>query len=94
MNPEKREQLPGIAFKSFAQRFVPPTLSEGFQDIHRINFKVRLAPSKWQANLTCSSFEVRLNNEKSGVCIGYQSPRPKDAMPKSLHLQVREQRLS
>ena len=40
MNPEKRDQLPGMAFRSFAQRFVPPTLAEGFQDIFEVNFKV------------------------------------------------------
>jgi len=41
MNPENREQLPGMAFRSFVQRFVPPTLSEGFQDIHEVNFMFR-----------------------------------------------------
>lgn len=38
MNPEGRVKLPGIAFRSFAQRFVAPSESEGFQDIVQVDF--------------------------------------------------------
>jgi bifunctional polynucleotide phosphatase/kinase len=41
MNPEKRAILPGIAFKSFVQRFQEPTLKEGFEDIYKVDFDVR-----------------------------------------------------
>ena len=32
--------LPGIAFRSFVQRFQEPTLAEGFQDITVVDFEV------------------------------------------------------
>lgn len=41
MNPEARTMLPGIAFRSFVQRFQEPTLKEGFEDIYEVNFEVR-----------------------------------------------------
>lgn len=37
-NPESRAMLPGVAFRSFVQRFVRPTLEEGFQDITEVPF--------------------------------------------------------
>jgi bifunctional polynucleotide phosphatase/kinase len=40
MNPEKRTILPGLAFKGFSSRYQKPTLSEGFQDITEVAFKV------------------------------------------------------
>jgi hypothetical protein len=40
MNPEKRTVLPGLAFKGFSSRYQKPTLSEGFQDITEVAFKV------------------------------------------------------
>jgi len=40
MNPEKRERLPGMAFAGFVKRFVAPELSEGFQDITPVEFRV------------------------------------------------------
>lgn len=43
MNPEKRDMLPGIAFKSFVQRFQEPTLKEGFEEIYEVDFEVRKA---------------------------------------------------
>lgn len=43
MNPEKRTVLPSIAFSSFAKRFTRPQLSEGFQDITEVAFKVRFS---------------------------------------------------
>jgi len=42
MNPEERQILPGIAFSSFKGRYKPPKVSEGFQDIIEIPFKVCL----------------------------------------------------
>ena len=41
MNPEKRDILPSMAFKGFASRYQRPQLSEGFQDITEVAFKVR-----------------------------------------------------
>jgi hypothetical protein len=32
--------LPGIAFRSFVQRFQEPTLVEGFEDITVVDFEV------------------------------------------------------
>jgi len=40
MNPEKRERLPGMAFAGFVKRFTAPELSEGFQDITAVEFRV------------------------------------------------------
>ncbi len=33
--------LPSVAFRSFASRFRPPKLDEGFQDVTKLDFKVR-----------------------------------------------------
>ncbi|EXJ71332.1 uncharacterized protein A1O5_05138 [Cladophialophora psammophila CBS 110553] len=41
MNPENRTQLPGIAFRSFVQRFQEPTLEEGFEDIYKVDFEFK-----------------------------------------------------
>ncbi|EHY55952.1 DNA kinase/phosphatase Pnk1 [Exophiala dermatitidis] len=41
MNPEKRTQLPGIAFASFIKRFQEPRLDEGFQDIYKVDFEFK-----------------------------------------------------
>lgn len=40
-NPEERSLLPKIAFAGFAKKYREPTLSEGFQDIVKVNFEVR-----------------------------------------------------
>jgi bifunctional polynucleotide phosphatase/kinase len=40
MNPEKRTLLPKMAFSSFASRYRPPRIEEGFQDITTVDFKV------------------------------------------------------
>ena len=40
MNPEKRTILPGIAFGGYASRYKKPEVSEGFQDIIEVPFKV------------------------------------------------------
>ena len=39
MNPEGRAMLPGIAFRSFAQRYIAPSMDEGFQDITPVIFQ-------------------------------------------------------
>ncbi|KAE8144904.1 polynucleotide kinase 3'-phosphatase [Aspergillus avenaceus] len=41
MNPESRVSLPGIAFGDFARRFKEPSMSEGFSDIVRVDFRFR-----------------------------------------------------
>jgi hypothetical protein len=43
MNPEKRTILPGMAFRSFTSRYKRPQLSEGFQDITEVAFRVCLS---------------------------------------------------
>jgi hypothetical protein len=40
MNPEKRTILPSMAFRGFTSRYKPPQLSEGFQDITKVAFRV------------------------------------------------------
>ena len=39
MNPESRVILPPIAFRSFVQSYVPPSIDEGFQDITNVPFE-------------------------------------------------------
>ncbi|PKY04040.1 polynucleotide kinase 3'-phosphatase [Aspergillus campestris IBT 28561] len=39
LNPESRTLLPGIAFGDFGRRFKEPSLSEGFEDIVRVDFR-------------------------------------------------------
>lgn len=39
-NPEKRAILPHSAFSSFASRFKPPKVEEGFQDVIPVQFQV------------------------------------------------------
>lgn len=41
MNPESRAMLPKMAFTGFASRYREPTVDEGFDDITKVNFKVR-----------------------------------------------------
>ncbi|KAF9886227.1 hypothetical protein FE257_011950 [Aspergillus nanangensis] len=41
LNPESRTLLPGIAFGDFQRRFKEPTLTEGFKDIIRADFRFR-----------------------------------------------------
>jgi bifunctional polynucleotide phosphatase/kinase len=41
MNPEKRTILPKVAFTGFASRYREPRDDEGFQDITKVDFKVR-----------------------------------------------------
>jgi hypothetical protein len=40
MNPENRAMLPPALFHTFTKRFEEPTVSEGFQDITKIDFVV------------------------------------------------------
>ena len=48
MNPESRTMLPKMAFTGFASRYREPTVNEGFDDITKVNFKVRLVMSCWR----------------------------------------------
>ena len=41
MNPEHRMLLPKTAFLGFAKRYSEPQVSEGFQDIVKVDFEVR-----------------------------------------------------
>ncbi|KAK6720827.1 hypothetical protein SNK05_003921 [Fusarium graminearum] len=41
LNPESRLVLPKMAFTSFANRFKPPSVKEGFQDIIEVPFQFR-----------------------------------------------------
>ncbi|TAQ85076.1 hypothetical protein B7494_g6595 [Chlorociboria aeruginascens] len=74
MNPEKRTMLPRMAFTGFASRYQRPQLSEGFQDITEVAFKVR-PPCKRKNRKTygiqCSSMELKRNN-KFGLDIGLE----------------------
>ena len=49
MNPENRKLLPRIAFTSFSARFREPTLKEGFDDIIKIDFKVKPVMKSFEA---------------------------------------------
>ena len=51
-NPENRSILPHSAFTAFASRFKEPTLTEGFQDIIKVEFQVRLDPSTVICDIT------------------------------------------
>ena len=42
MNPERRTMLPKMAFTGFAARYREPKLEEGFQEITKVDFKVRI----------------------------------------------------
>jgi len=50
MNPESRTMLPKMAFTGFASRYREPTADEGFDDITKVNFKVRLMTTRWDSN--------------------------------------------
>lgn len=73
MNPEKRVVLPPIAFRSFAQSYIAPELSEGFEDITRINFEVNVLLRRLarKCQLMClHSSKAQMRNEKSGQSTG------------------------
>ena len=78
MNPESRTILPGIAFRSFATRYVPPTLSEGFRDITNIEFQVSFMFDGFQSNFifTSLSFKARKNSAEYGANTGYLNSLP------------------
>jgi bifunctional polynucleotide phosphatase/kinase len=41
LNPEKREILPGMAFRGFKSRFREPTTKEGFKEVVPVEFRFR-----------------------------------------------------
>jgi len=53
MNPEKRTILPSMAFRGFASRYRRPQMSEGFQDIKEVAFRV--------CSILCSHHSFRTN---------------------------------
>ena len=66
MNPEKRSILPGLAFKGFSSRYQRPALSEGFQDITEVAFKVSSSHGYMHDDFRsdkghCSSMEMKQN---------------------------------
>lgn len=74
MNPESRAVLPPIAFRSFAQSYTTPELSEGFEDITTINFEVsNLDVILMSGQLTQHSSKALTLSERSGQSTGYQS---------------------
>ena len=75
-NPEKRTILPHSAFAGFSSRFKEPKMTEGFQDIVRIDFEVysprQCAPRPKTSianNKTCSFAGTR-NKKECGADIG------------------------
>ena len=45
-NPEQRTLLPGIAFRSFSQRYTEPSASEGFESVIKANFSFQGSPDQ------------------------------------------------
>lgn len=41
INPEKREILPTVAFRSFKSRFKEPSAKEGFEEVVPVEFRFR-----------------------------------------------------
>jgi hypothetical protein len=85
MNPEGRVILPGIAFKSFNQRFEEPALPEGFQDIYKVGFEVRtfqtmrLGPQ----NATIVKAEMTASTNRRAFTV-QRKRRPEETMVKVL----------
>jgi hypothetical protein len=75
MNPENRSILPKLAFTSFSSRYQKPELTEGFQDITEVPFKVRFTafPCIYSAEAIPNSSRVARPNEKSGLNIGFEA---------------------
>jgi hypothetical protein len=79
MNPEKRSILPGLAFKGFSSRYQRPALSEGFQDITEVAFKVSPSNGYMHDNFRsdkahCSSMEMK-RKVRLGVVAGLKTNR-------------------
>lgn len=75
-NPEKRAVLPHSAFSGFASRFKAPKVTEGFGDVLRIEFQVKIYHA--YAALSCqltwqNSFRVTSSNVGSGASIGFRA---------------------
>jgi len=72
MNPESRTMLPKMAFTGFASRYREPTVDEGFDDITKVNFKVRFwtlvgiqsntTPPLFTSISTCRDLSAACNN--------------------------------
>jgi hypothetical protein len=89
MNPESRTMLPKMAFTGFASRYREPTVDEGFDDITKVNFKVRCClvwpcwRLRWDVahigprSATCSSMGPSLTSINSST--GQKRRRPNGA---------------
>lgn len=79
MNPEKRTILPGMAFRSFATRYKRPEMSEGFQDITEVAFKVcrrhAVINQSEQTDIDACSFSAMRLNNRLGLDTGHNQPR-------------------
>ena len=79
MNPEGRQMLPGIAFRSFVQRFQEPALAEGIRDITTVNFEVpHSACGEWTLSDRGYSSGVPLRSVPSGPNSGFRSIQHKE----------------
>jgi bifunctional polynucleotide phosphatase/kinase len=47
LNPEKRRELPKIAFNGFATRYKEPSMEEGFQEILPVEFQFQGTPEEY-----------------------------------------------
>ena len=61
LNPEERAILPHSAFAGFASRFKEPKLKEGFEDIVRVEFKVRALSQLAEHVRVCKSPKPEAN---------------------------------
>jgi bifunctional polynucleotide phosphatase/kinase len=48
LNPESRQVLPKLAFTTFASRYRPPKLKEGFEDIVEVKFQFRGSKAEYE----------------------------------------------
>lgn len=89
MNPESRTMLPKMAFTGFASRYREPTVDEGFDDITKVNFKVRLTLVGIQFNTTtpllpppspaATCLQHRILTLDTGSSMGPRRKRPNGA---------------
>lgn len=60
MNPESRTMLPKLAFTGFAARYREPKVEEGFDDVTKVDFKVRVP-------LACAALCLKMGMWKGHV---------------------------
>lgn len=69
MNPESRIMLPKMAFTGFAARYRQPKEEEGFEDITKVDFKVRLGSPSFLP--LCPHFPICLLQHLHSACGTY-----------------------